>query len=696
MFAPKVTKPQTKTSAVEQALFQRNTIGDQAVQRLNSRRTESEPKRQDEKQADQVSAALGITSDLSWDFSKIPIYPPNRPNGRQTGLPLATSVIQTKLEVGSVNDPLEHEADRIADQVLMTPSRAGISAAPPTIQRFSEQANEQINGAPASVERALSVSGRPLEEPLRHDMEQRFGYDFSGVRVHSGAAAAQSARDVNAHAYTVGQNLVFGAGRFAPRTQDGVKLLAHELAHVVQGAKQNGILRRAPDPKGLQAADEARLRVTIVEGLNARKASAVDATASAIERGDRAYLEDLGLTSKQVDILLNNPDTPVFKMTFGTAVELALEKAIRFDPFLNQYLKRGPVGRVPSGVGKPDWRIETPSSSIPVDLMTPEQVEKKIEMWRKQWKRGKPKWYIEKGLNTTYERPKPKRPIDAHQGTSMPQRKPPMDVQQGGMPQRTSPMDVHQGEMPQRTSPMDVHQGEMPQRTSPMDVHQGGMPQRTSPMDVQQGGMPQRTSPMDVHQGGMPQRTSPMDVHQGGMPQRAPPMDVHQGGMPALTAEPRPPSPGVAVGEIAIFVAPIVLDLVIGHLRHKLAESERDNIKMGWSALVAPEVEKAIQSVHQGWANNPETRPTEKTYLVVVYGITFEYQPHTRFWMPGGPVYLYKESTYLRSHTSTTPLNVRLYPPEKSTASESLGEVPERQVFAVSIPVWPEPPSAIR
>jgi hypothetical protein len=654
MFAPKVTKPQTKTSAVEQALFQRSTIGDQAVQRLNSRRTESEPKRQDEKQADQMSAALGITSDLSWDFSKIPIYPPNRPNGRQTGLPLATSVIQTKLEVGSVNDPLEHEADRIADQVLMTPSRAGISAAPPTIQRFSEQANEQINAAPASVERALSVSGRPLEEPLRHDMEQRFGYEFSGVRVHSDAAAAQSARDVNAHAYTVGQNLVFGAGRFAPRTQDGVKLLAHELAHVVQGAKQNGILRRAPDPKGLQAADEARLRVTIVEGLNARKASAVDATASAIERGDRAYLEDLGLTSKQVDILLNNPDTPVFKMTFGTAAELGLEKAIRFDPFLNQYLKRGPVGRVPSGVGKPDWRIETPSSSIPVDLMTPEQVEKKIEMWRKQWKRGKPKWYIEKGLNTTYERPKPKRPIDAHQGTSMPQRKP----------------------------PMDVHQGEMPQRTSPMDVHQGGMPQRTSPMDVHQGGMPQRTSPMDVHQGGMPQRTSPMDVHQGGMP--------------ALTAEPRPPSPGVAAGEIAIFVAPIVLDLVIGHLRHKLAKSERDNMKMGWSALVAPEVEKAIQSVHQGWANNPETRPTEKTYLVVVYGMTFEYQPHTRFWMPGGPVYLYKESTYLRSHTSTTPLNVRLYPPEKSTASESLGEVPERQVFAVSIPVWPEPPSAIR
>jgi hypothetical protein len=693
MFASKTTRPQTKTSAVEQALFRRSTIGDRAVQVLNSRRTESEPKRQNEKQVDQTSAALGTTSDLSWDFSKTPIYPPDRPDGRQTGLPPATSVIQTKLEVGAVNDPLEHEADRIADQVLMR-SPAGVRAAPPAIQRFSEQANERIDAAPASVERALSVSGRPLEEPLRHDMEQRFGYDFSGVRVHSGAAAAQSARDVNAHAYTVGQDLVFGAGQYAPRTQDGVKLLAHELAHVVQGAKQNRILRRAPDPKGLQAADEARLRVQIVEGLNARKASALDATEDAIERGDRAYLEDLGLTSRQVDILLDDPETPVFKMTFGTAAELALEKAIRFDPFLDQYIKRGPVGRVPSGVGKPDWIIETRSSSIRVDLMTPEQVEKKLEMWRKQWKRGKPKWYIEKSLNTTYERRKPKRPIDTHQRASTPQRKTPMDVHEGGMPQRTSPMDVHQAGMPQRTSPMDAHQGGMPQRIPPMDVHQGGMPQRTSPMDAHEGGMPQRTPPMDAHEGGMPQRTSPMDAHEGGMPQRTPPMDAHEGGMPALTAEPLPRSPGAVAGEIAISVAPIVLDLVIGHFKRQLAEIEQNNIKRGWSLLVAPEIENAIQSLYQGWADNPETRPTEKTYLVVVYGMTFEYQPHSE-WIPGGPVYLYKESTYLRSHTSTTPLNVRLYPPEVSVW-ESTGDVPERQVFAVSIPVWPEPPSARR
>lgn len=65
-------------------------------------------------------------------------------------------------------------------------------------------------------------------------MEQRFGYDFSEVRVHTGAAAERSARDVNAHAYTVGHSMVFGAGRFSPGTREGRRLIAHEMTHVVQ------------------------------------------------------------------------------------------------------------------------------------------------------------------------------------------------------------------------------------------------------------------------------------------------------------------------------------------------------------------------------------------------------------------------------------------------------------------------------
>jgi uncharacterized protein DUF4157 len=90
---------------------------------------------------------------------------------------------------------------------------------------------------PPSVGRALTSPGTPLEPELRQEMEQRLGYDFSSVRVHSGEAADQSARDLNARAYTVGHNIVFSNGRFSPTTVSGRRLLAHELTHVLQQDK---------------------------------------------------------------------------------------------------------------------------------------------------------------------------------------------------------------------------------------------------------------------------------------------------------------------------------------------------------------------------------------------------------------------------------------------------------------------------
>ena len=144
--------------------------------------------------------------------------------------------LQTKLTIGASNDPLEQEADRIAHQVLATPAHSSVSVAPPRIQRYTGQASGETGTAPASVDRVLAGSGRHLEPALQQNMEQRFGHDFSRVRVHSGAAAEQSAREVSANAYTVGHNIVFGAGRFAPGTHEGRRLLAHELTHVVQQA----------------------------------------------------------------------------------------------------------------------------------------------------------------------------------------------------------------------------------------------------------------------------------------------------------------------------------------------------------------------------------------------------------------------------------------------------------------------------
>ena len=94
--------------------------------------------------------------------------------------------------------------------------------------------------APPSVQRVLSTSGQPLEAETRARMESRFGHDFSQVRLHTDSAAAQSARDVAARAYTVGNHIAFGAGAA------GSQLLAHELTHTIQQQRGGASMARSP------------------------------------------------------------------------------------------------------------------------------------------------------------------------------------------------------------------------------------------------------------------------------------------------------------------------------------------------------------------------------------------------------------------------------------------------------------------
>jgi outer membrane protein OmpA-like peptidoglycan-associated protein len=146
-----------------------------------------------------------------------------------------SQVLQKKLAIGSTDDPLEQEADRVADQVMAAPAHSIVGGTPPRIQHFTGQTDGQADiAAPTSVDHVLSSPGRPLDPALQQDMGQRFGRDFSRVRVHTDAAAARSARDVNSNAYTVGHNVVFGAGQFEPGSVVGKRLLAHELVHTVQ------------------------------------------------------------------------------------------------------------------------------------------------------------------------------------------------------------------------------------------------------------------------------------------------------------------------------------------------------------------------------------------------------------------------------------------------------------------------------
>lgn len=105
----------------------------------------------------------------------------------------------------------------------MTSARVTLSPRPTELLRV-----------PAVVGEVLRSTGQALNDDTRMGMEQRLGSNFSQVRVHTDARAAQSARAVDALAYTVGRDVVFGEGRYAPHSASGQRLLAHELAHVVQ------------------------------------------------------------------------------------------------------------------------------------------------------------------------------------------------------------------------------------------------------------------------------------------------------------------------------------------------------------------------------------------------------------------------------------------------------------------------------
>jgi hypothetical protein len=166
--------------------------------------------------------------------------------------------MQTKLAINKPGDEYEQEADRVAEQVMRMPEpRVQGSCAcggwcpkcqmerhshiHERIQAVCVESGSSIQSVVSPpVNEVLTAPGQPLDSATRGFMESRFGHDFSQVRVHTGSAAEKSSRDVNARAYTAGQNIVFGVGQFAPDTNDGRKLLAHELAHVLQQRSDTG------------------------------------------------------------------------------------------------------------------------------------------------------------------------------------------------------------------------------------------------------------------------------------------------------------------------------------------------------------------------------------------------------------------------------------------------------------------------
>ena len=293
MFAPKIAKPQQKAAVhstsnllpyprllldqrlchdpVRRALFLQRTIGNQATLKLLAQRGQSLPRNARKSEVEQEVVGEDISVEpapcgILGDFSNIPLIPPGgarqaQPFPRPAVTPIG-GAIQAKLVVGQANDPLEQEADRVAEHLMRMPDPEHSRASGPArVDHKCASCKGQRKGlgraetipeeAPPVVQEVLRSPGQQLDPASQAFFEPRFGYDLSDVRVHADARAAESARAVGAHAYAVGPDVVFGKGQYTPGTQEGRQLLAHELAHTLQqtGGAPAKVARQPMDPR---------------------------------------------------------------------------------------------------------------------------------------------------------------------------------------------------------------------------------------------------------------------------------------------------------------------------------------------------------------------------------------------------------------------------------------------------------------
>lgn len=197
--------------------------------------------RMDANQAGQreVQANTGKSATPSAATTSLPLFLRN--SSHTSTYPTA----QPKLAINPPGDRHEQEADRVADQVMQKPG--------PAVQHLPEnEINElpqskaspgqtpHVSNAMAEQIQELRGGGHALDPSSRAYMESRFGRDFNQVRVHRDNRAANLAQSMNAKAFTIGHDVVFGSGEYSPNSHSGRKLIAHELTHVNQ---QNNMTR---------------------------------------------------------------------------------------------------------------------------------------------------------------------------------------------------------------------------------------------------------------------------------------------------------------------------------------------------------------------------------------------------------------------------------------------------------------------
>lgn len=180
--------------------------------------------------------------------------------------------IQPKLEISQPDDAAEIEAESVSEQIMRKPNvsvygnksknlvqrhscKTSTNSPINVLQRSKDQADASLSSGRnklASQIRGLSGRGQPLPEKTRTEFEGKFGHNFKNVRVHTGSESARMAQSINAKAFTTGNNIVFGTGQYNTESNEGKKLLAHELTHTVQqGASvKRAAVQRDDEDKG--------------------------------------------------------------------------------------------------------------------------------------------------------------------------------------------------------------------------------------------------------------------------------------------------------------------------------------------------------------------------------------------------------------------------------------------------------------
>jgi Domain of unknown function (DUF4157) len=212
------------------------------------------------------------------------------------------------LRIGPANDAFEQEADQAAERINSSEggrlswslSRVGFGA----LQRAPAVAHGSASAAevPAIVHQALGSPGKPLDPATRSLMEPRFGHSFENVRVHYDGHAAESARAVNARAYTIGQHVVFDAGEYAPHRPAGRELIAHELAHVVQQSRSGS---RTTAPTSQDSLEQSASSAAWAISNAATSVNVAGASAIGLAREARSLSETVDVRTLNDSELLN-------------------------------------------------------------------------------------------------------------------------------------------------------------------------------------------------------------------------------------------------------------------------------------------------------------------------------------------------------------------------------------------------------